>query len=205
MIRRLLRARLAELRPDDVTHADEVTARFAGAMNTSPIAPLPRRPRTHYGLPPACFGHALGPQRKYSCCHWGPGFLTLAEAENKPWPSPANAPSRRWPEDSGACCGWGSLTLTWRSVIRGRPSSPCPTACNVITSWPRPRAATLECRRVTRYERFRNAAKVRPRVSVEMFEPCALLAAVRVISAWLRPAASSSCTSLCTARSLRLR
>ena len=41
-IRRLLRARLSELRPDDAAHAAEVTARFAADMMGSPIAPLAR-------------------------------------------------------------------------------------------------------------------------------------------------------------------
>ena len=113
VIRRLLRARLAELRPDDVTHADDVTARFAAAMNTSPIAPLPEKANEqHYGLPPAFFGHALGPQRKYSCCHWGPGVLTLAEAEEQ---ALALTCERAELADGQNIlelgCGWGSLTL----------------------------------------------------------------------------------------------
>jgi cyclopropane-fatty-acyl-phospholipid synthase len=113
VIRRLLRKRLAELRPDDDTHAAQVTARFAAAMNISPIAPLPEKANEqHYGLPPAFFEHALGPQRKYSCCHWGPGVLTLAEAEER---ALALTCERAELADGQNIlelgCGWGSLTL----------------------------------------------------------------------------------------------
>jgi cyclopropane-fatty-acyl-phospholipid synthase len=112
-IRRLLRARLAELRPDDVAHAAEVTARFAAEMMASPIAPLPEKANEqHYDLPPEFFGHALGPHRKYSCCHFGPGISTLAEAEEQ---ALAETCERAQLTDGQTIlelgCGWGSLTL----------------------------------------------------------------------------------------------
>ena len=112
-IRRLLKARVAELRPDDVTHAAEATARFAAAMADSPIAPLPQKANEqHYELPPEFFALALGPHRKYSCCHWADGIETLeraeAEALNVTCDRARLADGQRILELG---CGWGSLTL----------------------------------------------------------------------------------------------
>jgi cyclopropane-fatty-acyl-phospholipid synthase len=112
-IKRLLRARLAELRPDDAAHAAEVTARFVAEMDSSPIAPVPEKANEqHYGLPPEFFGLALGPHRKYSCCHWGEGVSTLAEAEEQ---ALAQTCERAQLADGQSIlelgCGWGSLTL----------------------------------------------------------------------------------------------
>jgi len=112
-IRRLLRARLAELRPDDVARAADVTARFAADMNSSPIALLPEKANEqHYELPPEFFALALGPHRKYSCCHWGPGVETLQQAEEQALTITCEraelADGQRILELG---CGWGSLTL----------------------------------------------------------------------------------------------
>jgi len=69
-IRRLLRARLAQLRADDAQHVAETTASFIAEMHAAPIAPLPRKANEqHYELPPEFFAHVLGPNRKYSCCY----------------------------------------------------------------------------------------------------------------------------------------
>jgi len=71
-IRRLLRARLADLRTDNAEHVAEATARFVVEMNQSPIAPLPHKANEqHYELPADFFVEALGPHRKYSACYWG--------------------------------------------------------------------------------------------------------------------------------------
>ncbi len=112
-IRRLLRARLAELRPDDVEHAAEATARFAAAMGEAPIALLAHKANEqHYEVPPEFFGYALGPHRKYSCCLWEEGVQTLGEAESK---ALAVTCERAGLADGLRIlelgCGWGSLTL----------------------------------------------------------------------------------------------
>jgi cyclopropane-fatty-acyl-phospholipid synthase len=112
-IRRLLRARLAELRPGDAEHAAEVTAAFVEHMNSAPIAPLPGKANEqHYELPPAFFEHALGAHRKYSCCHWGPGVESLDAAEAQ---ALAITCERAQLADGHRIlelgCGWGSLTL----------------------------------------------------------------------------------------------
>src|SRR6476469_2508301 len=112
-IRRLLRARLAHLRADDIEFAAETTARFISDMNLAPIAPLPEKANEqHYELPPEFFAHALGPHRKYSCCHWGPGVESLGDAEEQ---ALALTCERAGLADGQRIlelgCGWGSLTL----------------------------------------------------------------------------------------------
>jgi cyclopropane-fatty-acyl-phospholipid synthase len=112
-IGRLLRSRLAELRPDDTEHAAEASARFVESMNGAPIALLPEKANEqHYELPPEFFEHALGPHRKYSCCHWGPGVESLGDAEEQALSltceRAALADGQHILELG---CGWGSLTL----------------------------------------------------------------------------------------------
>jgi cyclopropane-fatty-acyl-phospholipid synthase len=112
-IRRLLNARLAELRADEVEWVAATTAAFVAAMNAAPIALLPDKANEqHYELPPEFFGHALGPQRKYSCCHWGTGVDNLRDAELQALDITCEraqlADGQRILELG---CGWGSLTL----------------------------------------------------------------------------------------------
>jgi cyclopropane-fatty-acyl-phospholipid synthase len=112
-IRRLLQARIAELRPDDAEHVADTTARFVAAMNSAPIALLPDKANEqHYEVPPAFFALALGPHRKYSCCHWGAGVADLAQAEAQ---ALAITCERAGLADGQTIlelgCGWGSLTL----------------------------------------------------------------------------------------------
>jgi cyclopropane-fatty-acyl-phospholipid synthase len=86
---------------------------FAREMVRHPIAWHPDAAnRQHYELPPAYFGLALGPRRKYSCCYYPTGGETLAEAEV--------CALERTVEHAGLAgghrilelgCGWGSLSL----------------------------------------------------------------------------------------------
>jgi cyclopropane-fatty-acyl-phospholipid synthase len=112
-IRRLLRARLAELRAGDPEHVAETSARFKEAMDGGPVALLPEKANEqHYEVPPEFFALALGPHRKYSSCHWGPGVETLADAEAQALDVTCEraglADGQRILELG---CGWGSLTL----------------------------------------------------------------------------------------------
>ena len=112
-IRRLLRTRLAHLLADDTEHAAETTARFIADMNVAPIAPLPHKANEqHYELPPEFFAHALGPNRKYSCCYWRRDTRDLADAEEE---ALAQTVQRAEIADGQQIlelgCGWGSLTL----------------------------------------------------------------------------------------------
>lgn len=112
-IRNLLRRRLTELNCEDVEHAAEETARFAAAMRTAPIAPIPHKANEqHYELPPHFFGHVLGPHRKYSACYWGEGIDDLEQAEEAALALTCQradlADGQRILELG---CGWGSLSL----------------------------------------------------------------------------------------------
>ena len=112
-IRRLLRARLTELRADDAEHVADETARFVAEMDQSPIAPLPHKANEqHYELPADFFVEVLGPQRKYSACCWNDGVESLDAAED----AALDLTCQRAELADGQCilelgCGWGSLTL----------------------------------------------------------------------------------------------
>jgi cyclopropane-fatty-acyl-phospholipid synthase len=112
-IRRLVKQRLAELRPDDLEAAAAKLEAFVADMRTAPIAPLPQRANEqHYELPPALLAAALGPRRKYSCCYWPAGVTDLEAAEV----AALEATCERAELGDGQRilelgCGWGSLTL----------------------------------------------------------------------------------------------
>ncbi len=112
-IRRLLRARLAELQADDAQATAARTQAFLDAMRGTALALLPEKAnQQHYELPAAFFAELLGPHRKYSSCYWPDATTTLAEAEA--------AALRISCERAGIAdgqrilelgCGWGSLSL----------------------------------------------------------------------------------------------
>jgi cyclopropane-fatty-acyl-phospholipid synthase len=112
-IRRLLEARLDEIRAADTEAAAERAETFLAAMHDSPIALVPERANEqHYELPPAFFGAVLGPRRKYSSAWWPAGVNDLATAEEAALADTARhaalADGQRILELG---CGWGSLTL----------------------------------------------------------------------------------------------
>jgi cyclopropane-fatty-acyl-phospholipid synthase len=80
--------------------ADHAIAEHADAAN-----------RQHYELPPAFFGLALGPRRKYSCCLYDDA-TTLAQAETRALEETiAHADLADGQTILELGCGWGSLTL----------------------------------------------------------------------------------------------
>lgn len=174
-IRRLLRARLSELRADEVEFVAEANARFAESMNTAPVAPLPEKANEqHYELPPEFFALALGPHRKYSCCHWGPGIETLADAEEQ---ALAITCERAQLADGQRIlelgCGWGSLTLYMarrfpRSTILAVSNS-APQREYILAAAERLGLANIEVltRDMNEFSTTRRFDRV---VSVEMFE-----------------------------------
>ena len=112
-IRRLLKARLAELRSGDAAATAALTQAFVDAMHGAALALLPDQANAqHYEVPAAFFAGVLGARRKYSSCHWPDGVQTLDQAEE--------AALRATCERAGLAdgqqvlelgCGWGSLTL----------------------------------------------------------------------------------------------
>ena len=112
-IRRLLKARLAELHEDDAGAAAALTEAFVAAMRDAPIALVPEKANEqHYELPAAFFAAVLGPHRKYSSCFWPSAAATLEGAEAA---ALAATCARAGLADGQRIlelgCGWGSLTL----------------------------------------------------------------------------------------------
>ena len=110
-IRRLCAARRRELlaQGDPARAAD----RFAEAMRSGPVAPVPDAANAqHYEVPAEFFALCLGPHRKYSSCLWPAGVNTLEAAED----AALNETCLRARLEDGMDilelgCGWGSLTL----------------------------------------------------------------------------------------------
>lgn len=112
-IRRLLKARLAEIHSDDAAAAMEASEAFAAAMREAPLAPLPEKANEqHYEVPAAFFDAVLGKRRKYSCCYWPEGIADLDAAEEAALAATcerAGIADGQHVLELG--CGWGSLTL----------------------------------------------------------------------------------------------
>ena len=112
-IRRLLKARLAELGDGDPAVAADLARTFLAELREAPLALLPEKANEqHYEVPAPFFAEVLGPHRKYSGCWWTDGAQTLADAEA--------AALRATCERAGIAdgqavlelgCGWGSLSL----------------------------------------------------------------------------------------------
>jgi len=91
----------------------DANAAFTRAMHARPIATdTATANRQHYEVPPGFFELVLGPQRKYSCCHYDDATTTLAEAEERALElTGQNADLADGQKILELGCGWGSLTL----------------------------------------------------------------------------------------------
>ncbi len=112
-IRRLLKARLAEVGDDDPARAAELGRAFLADLRSAPLALLPEKANEqHYEVHAAFFEAVLGPHRKYSGCWWPDDVRTLGEAEAA---ALALSCERAGIADGQNVlelgCGWGSLTL----------------------------------------------------------------------------------------------
>ncbi len=112
-IRRLLKARLAEMHSGDAEATAEITRAFVEQLRGSPLALLPEKANEqHYEVPAAFFGTVLGLHRKYSSCYWPESAKTLAQAEAA---ALAVTCERAGLADGQQVlelgCGWGSLSL----------------------------------------------------------------------------------------------
>lgn len=115
-IRRLLKARLAELRSGDAAATAALTQAFVDELRAAPLALLPEKANEqHYEVPAAFFGAVLGPHRKYSSCHWGESndaVQTLGQAEAAALQATcARAGLADGQRVLELGCGWGSLSL----------------------------------------------------------------------------------------------
>jgi cyclopropane-fatty-acyl-phospholipid synthase len=83
-IRRLLKARLGELRPENCEYVARRAEDFVAMMDRSPVALLPEKANEqHYEIPAEFYRQVLGPRGKYSCAYWGEGVRHLAGAEQR--------------------------------------------------------------------------------------------------------------------------
>jgi cyclopropane-fatty-acyl-phospholipid synthase len=120
-IRRLLKERLVEMRVDDAEAAEEANQAFIDGMWRAPIALVPEKANEqHYEMPAELFASVLGPHRKYSSCHWGPGVETLAQAEAEALRVTCERAGLVDGQDVLELgCGWGSLSLWMADHYRG--------------------------------------------------------------------------------------
>ena len=101
---------------------DDVTADFARAMATFPIAlATDEANEQHYEIPSRFFELILGKRRKYSCGYYAQPGATLDEAEDAALAlSAEHADIQDGQDILELGCGWGSLTL-W--MAQQHPSS----------------------------------------------------------------------------------
>jgi cyclopropane-fatty-acyl-phospholipid synthase len=112
-IRRLLAARLAEERADDLTEVARRTDALVARMRESAIAIATSDANAqHYEVPPRLFELVLGKRLKYSCCLYEKESSTLHEAEEAMLALTCDRAGLADGQDVLELgCGWGSLTL----------------------------------------------------------------------------------------------
>lgn len=112
-IKRLLAERLNEIDHCDNEKMAEAQYHFINDMHKAPIALLPEKANEqHYEVPSAFFDIVLGPHRKYSCCYWPEGTITLEQAESAALAETClRADIRNGQKILELGCGWGSLTM----------------------------------------------------------------------------------------------
>jgi cyclopropane-fatty-acyl-phospholipid synthase len=192
-IRRLLKARLAELHGGAAAGTAELTRDFLRAMRAAVLAPLPEKANEqHYEVPAGFFGAVLGRHRKYSSCYWPEGVDALSQAEAAALEATcARADLRDGQDVLELGCGWGSLSL-W--MAQHYPASRITALSNSHSQreYIEIEAARLGLHNlsvVTRdFNSFDTAERFDRIVSVEMFEhlrnwPRAFANVAR----WLRP------------------
>jgi len=120
-IRRLLKARLVEMRDDNAQATAALAQAFFDELRGAPLALLPEKANEqHYEVPAAFFGAVLGPHRKYSGCFWPDGVQTLAQAETAALALTCErAGVKEGQRILELGCGWGSLTLWMAERYRG--------------------------------------------------------------------------------------
>ncbi|MEP7140522.1 MAG: cyclopropane-fatty-acyl-phospholipid synthase family protein [Caldimonas sp.] len=112
-IRRLLKERLVEIGDGDAERSNEIAEAFVAGLSGSAVALLTEKANEqHYEVPAEFFARVLGPHRKYSCCEFRDGTVSLADAEAA---ALATTCERAGLADGQRIlelgCGWGSLTL----------------------------------------------------------------------------------------------
>ncbi|MEY3853554.1 MAG: Cyclopropane-fatty-acyl-phospholipid synthase, partial [Verrucomicrobiota bacterium] len=112
-IRRLLRQRLADERPDSAAARFAKVDAFAAELRTLPVAIETKAANEqHYEVPAAFYKLCLGPRLKYSSCYYELGSESIGQAEETMLARTcARAELKDGLEILELGCGWGSLTL----------------------------------------------------------------------------------------------
>jgi cyclopropane-fatty-acyl-phospholipid synthase len=112
-IRRLLRARLAQLHANDAQRSAELTEAFIASLRVAELAPVPAKANEqHYEVPAEFFAAVLGQHRKYSSCYYESPHQSLDEAEAAALRITCErAQLTDGQEVLELGCGWGSLSL----------------------------------------------------------------------------------------------
>jgi cyclopropane-fatty-acyl-phospholipid synthase len=191
-IRRVLRARLAELHQNADADPAAWHRRFVADRSTGPIAVQTGAANTqHYEVPTSFYRYVLGPHMKYSSGWWDTNTGTLADAEARMLAlSVERADLRDGQRVLELGCGWGSLSL-W--MARAFPRSEIVTVSNSRTQkdWIDSRAASEGLTNLTVITADMNTFEAPGTfdriVSVEMFEHMRnWRALLERLSRWLR-------------------
>jgi len=112
-IRRLLKQRLVDERPDSAAERFAKVDAFAAELRTLPVAIETKAANEqHYEVPAAFYKLCLGPRLKYSSCFYETGTETIGQAEETMLTRTcARAELQDGLEILELGCGWGSLTL----------------------------------------------------------------------------------------------
>lgn len=112
-MRRLIARRLDTPAAQDADRRSREFREFLAQLRAAPIAiNTDDANRQHYEVPAAFFHAHLGPNLKYSCCHYPADGMTLADAEHSMltlYAERAELADGQRILDLG--CGWGSLSL----------------------------------------------------------------------------------------------
>ena len=192
-IRRLLRARLAELQDGGAAAAAERTQAFVETLRGAELAPMPHRANAqHYELPAEFFGEILGPHRKYSCSFWPEGVHRLDDAETAALEATcARAGLADGQRVLELGCGWGSLSL-WMAARYPGAQITALSNSHSQRQYIQAQARTRNLRNLRVVTEdinvFDTDARFDRIVSVEMFEHLRNWpGAFSVLARWLRP------------------
>jgi len=112
-IRKLVDQRRRRIAPSDETDSLAALDAFVAMMDRSQVALVPDLANEqHYEVPAGFFAEVLGTYRKYSCCYWGEGIVSLDDAERAALEitcQRAGIADGMRVLDLG--CGWGSFSL----------------------------------------------------------------------------------------------
>ena len=174
-IRRLLRERIGEIKPDDIEQSNALASNLLDQMQSAAIASCTVEANDqHYEVPAQFFEQSLGNHLKYSCGYWPQDGVDLDQSEQLALIATCqHANLQNGLDILELGCGWGSLTL---HMAQQYPDSSIVAVSNSLSQAQhiRARAQALGINnievRTADMNMFDPNAKFDRIVSVEMFE-----------------------------------